>query len=92
MKALILAGGTGGHVYPALSVAKELNTGKLIICGTCNQPRPKEYFLDPSLKSGVGRKCKICKKVFIKRESYFNSNVQIFTIVIILLLIIILLI
>ena len=24
MKALILAGGTGGHVYPALTVAKEL--------------------------------------------------------------------
>ena len=23
MKVLILAGGTGGHVYPALSVAKE---------------------------------------------------------------------
>tara|TARA_B100000131_G_scaffold32348_1_gene30059 strand:+ start:1733 stop:2791 length:1059 start_codon:yes stop_codon:yes gene_type:complete len=31
MKALILAGGTGGHVYPALSVAKELNTKEFSI-------------------------------------------------------------
>ena len=31
MKALILAGGTGGHVYPALSVAKELKRNEFSI-------------------------------------------------------------
>ena len=31
MKALILAGGTGGHVYPALSVAKELRRNQFSI-------------------------------------------------------------
>ena len=31
MKALILAGGTGGHVYPALSVAKELKRNEFTI-------------------------------------------------------------
>tara|TARA_Y100001970_G_scaffold122166_1_gene151419 strand:- start:4406 stop:5464 length:1059 start_codon:yes stop_codon:yes gene_type:complete len=31
MKALILAGGTGGHVYPALSVAKELKRNQFSI-------------------------------------------------------------
>lgn len=43
------------------TVADEISTGERIVCNTCNEPKPKQQFLDSSLKSGIGRKCKECK-------------------------------
>ena len=43
-KILIMAGGTGGHIFPALAIAKELKTRGAVIEWLGGKKRPRKLF------------------------------------------------
>jgi len=46
-----------------------INSGELVFCPGCNKNKPNQDFLDPSLQSGIGRKCMTCKGKSVKGKT-----------------------
>ena len=46
-----------------------VNSGDLVFCPGCNKNKPNQDFLDPSLQSGIGRKCMTCKGKSVKGKT-----------------------
>ena len=74
---MVVAGGTGGHIYPSLSLIKEINDFKIIIV---TDQRGKEYFKNFLHKNNLNYKIFIHKVTSPTNKPLINKFISLFEI------------